>query len=68
MATESRLNFLSIQDVADQSQVSKMTVCRHVQAGKLMAYRVGTSGFYAVPQDAAVQYIKKSTSAKAGTK
>jgi excisionase family DNA binding protein len=55
--------FLSPQEIAAATGLSKPTVCRHIQQGQLKAIRVGAKQL-AVPRAAAQRYIQaKTTSA-----
>jgi excisionase family DNA binding protein len=44
--------FLSVADVAEERQISRMTVYRHIAAGTLRAHRYGRA-LRITPQDAA---------------
>ena len=51
-------NFLTVDEVAAQMRVSKMTVYRLVHAGDLEAVRVGRS--FRVPEKAVEEYLGRS--------
>ncbi|MHA7306311.1 helix-turn-helix domain-containing protein [Arthrobacter sp. TMN-49] len=51
-------NFLTIDEVAQQLRVSKMTVYRLVQTHEIEAVRFGR--LYRVPQEAVDAYIERS--------
>jgi len=61
--------FLSPQEIADATGLSKPTVCRHIQQGQLKAIRIGVKQL-AVPRAAAVRYVqaKKASNMKARLK
>lgn len=48
--------FLTVRELADATRLCKMTIYRHIEAGKLEARRFGRS--YRIPVESARAYLK----------
>lgn len=62
MSQESgRMRYLTVNEVADEMRISRMTVYRLLHSGELPGVRVGRS--FRVPEDALAAYLRSSANA-----
>jgi len=52
-------HYLTVLEIAEMSRVSKMTIYRLIESGKLPSVRFGSN--YRVPKSAVENYIKTNT-------